>query len=199
MTNEIKWSIDQAHSEISFKVKHLMIANIKGAFKKFDASIYTVGKDFKTAEIDLSIDASSINTGEAKRDEHLKSVDFLDSKKYKQLTFTSSTIGEAGAGGNHELWGELTIKGITKPVKLLVEFGGILKDPWRSERAGFTITGKINRNDWGLVWNTALEAGGVMLSEEITISCEIELTNADQKDSKLELESATNKKTVSNN
>jgi polyisoprenoid-binding protein YceI len=194
MTNEIKWSIDQAHSEISFKIKHLMIANVKGSFKTFDASIYTTAKNFATAEIDLWIDASSITTGDAKRDEHLKNTDFFDVEKHKEITFSSSTIGEPDAQGNHELWGELTMKGITKNIKLNVEFGGMINDPWGKEKAGFTVTGKINRNDWGLSWNSAIETGGLVVSEEVTISCEIELINAGQRKLAIELEPAAEEK-----
>lgn len=190
MSNHTKWAIDQSHSEIAFKVKHLMIAHVKGTFKTFDASIYTLEKDFNTAEIDLWIDAASITTGDAKRDEHLKSKDFFDVGNHKQITFTSSTIGKRNAIGNHELWGELTIKGITKNIKLNVEFGGMLKDPWGNEKAGFTLAGTINRSDWGLVWNTAMEAGGIMVSEEVSISCEVELTNVGHKDLTMELETA---------
>ena len=176
-----KWSIDQSHSEITFRVRHLMIAHVKGAFKTFDASIYTTAKDFTTAEIDLWIDVSSITTGDEKRDEHLKSADFFDVQKHKQITFISNTIGKSDADGNHELWGELTMTGITKNVKLNVQFGGIIKDPWGNEKAGFTVTGKINRSDWGLTWNTSMEAGGLMVSDEVTISSEVELTNISSK------------------
>jgi polyisoprenoid-binding protein YceI len=196
MTTQTKWSIDQAHSEITFKVRHLMIAHVKGAFKIFDASIYTNGKDFTAAEIDLWIDAASISTGDEKRDEHLRSADFFDAENHKQITFTSGAIEKADANGNHDLWGELTMKGITKNVKLIVQFGGIVNDPWGSERAGFTITGKINRSDWGLVWNKVIEAGGVMVSEEVTISCEVELINTNQKDILLELEPAVGQKSI---
>ncbi len=191
VTTKTKWSIDQAHSEIDFKVRHLMIAHVKGEFKTFDASIYTTAKDFETAEIDLWIDASSITTGDAKRDEHLKSADFFDVQNHKQITFTSSTIGKSDPDGNHELWGELTMRGVSKNVKLNVQFGGILKDPWGNEKAGFTVTGKINRSDWGLIWNTSIEAGGVMVSEEVTISCEVELTNIGQKDLTMLLENSS--------
>jgi len=185
-----KWSIDQAHSEIAFKIKHLMISHVKGEFKTFDASIYTNAKDFTTAEIDLWIDASSIDTGDAKRDEHLKSPDFFDVQNYKQITFTSSNVEKTEKDGNHELWGELTIKGITKNVKLNVQFGGMIIDPWGNEKAGFAVTGKINRNDWGLIWNAPLEAGGLLVSEEVTIQCEIELTNLREKELKMKLDSA---------
>ena len=177
-----KWSIDPDHSEIGFKVKHLMIANVKGEFKKFDASIYTSEKDFTTAEIDLWIDSSSITTNNEKRDEHLKSPDFFDIKKHKQITFTSSTIGEPDHEGNRELWGELTMIGVTKIIKLNLQFGGIVHDPWGNEKAGFTVTGKISRIDWGLVWNTPMETAGFMVGEEVTILCEIELINIGQVD-----------------
>lgn len=187
-----KWSINQSHSEIVFKVTPLMIAPVKGAFKIFGASLYTTLKDL-TAEIDLWIDAASITTGDAKRDEHLKSSDFFDVQKYKQITFTSNTIGKANADGNRELMGELTMKGITKNIKLNVEFGGIVNDPWGNEKVGLIITGYINRSDWGLNWNDALETGRLMLSDEVAISCQVELTNASQKDVKMELEIQTEK------
>ncbi|MES2779505.1 MAG: YceI family protein [Bacteroidota bacterium] len=177
MNNQIKWSIDQSHSEITFKVRHLMIAHVKGSFKVFDANIYTTEHDFKTAVIDVWIDSSSIDTGDAKRDDHLKSADFFDTENHKQIIFTSETIQPEGTDGNHELWGELMMKGITKNVKLMVTFGGLVTDPWGVEKAGFTITGTINRSDWGLEWNTALQNGGFMVSDEVTISCEVELIN----------------------
>lgn len=193
MTTKTKWSIDHAHSEIAFKVRHLMISHAKGTFKTFDASIYTNGKNFKTADIDLWIDASSINTGDPKRDEHLKSGDFFDVENHKQITFTSSTMGKSGTEGNHELWGELTMKGVTKNLKLNAQFGGILKDPWGNEKAGFSVTGIIKRSDWELEWNTALEAGGLMLGDEVAISCEVELINAGQEELTMELEPITDK------
>jgi polyisoprenoid-binding protein YceI len=190
-TTRTKWSIDQAHSEISFKVRHLMIAHVKGGLKTFDASIYTEGKDFTTADIDLWIDASSITTGDEKRDEHLRSSDFFEVEKHKQITFTSSTMGKPDKDGNCELWGDLTMRGISKNIKLNVQFGGIIHDPWGNEKAGFNVTGKINRNDWGLVWNTAAEAGGVLVGEEVTINCEMELTNIGQDDLTMELKPAS--------
>ena len=197
VTTKTKWSIDQAHSEIDFKIRHLMISNVKGSFKTFDANIYTTSKDFSTAEIDLWIDASSIITGDANRDEHLKSADFLDVQKHKQITFTSLTIGKPDASGNHELWGELTMVGITKNLKLNAQFGGIINDPWKNEKAGFTITGIIKRSDWGLVWNKALETGGLMVSDEVAISCEIELIRSDPKKLKMEFDPASKEKSPS--
>jgi polyisoprenoid-binding protein YceI len=188
MTKENKWSIDQSHSEIAFKVRHLMIAHVKGAFKVFDASIYTTGIDFTTAEIDLWIDVASITTGDLKRDEHLKSAEFFDVKNHRQITFTSSTIAKAGSDGKHELWGELTMIGITNNVKLDVQFGGIMKDPYGKEKAGFELSAKIKRSDWGLTWNATLETGGLMVSDEVMISCEVELINEGTKELKMELE-----------
>ena len=196
-TNETKWTIDNTHSEIEFKVKHLMISNVKGSFKIFDASIYTSGIDFLNAEIDLWIDASSINTGDPKRDEHLKSADFFDVQNHKQITFTSDTIGSPDSDGNHELWGELSMRGVTKNIKLTSQFGGIIIDPWGNERAGFTVSGKINRSDWGLIWNSLLETGGFMVSDEVIISCDVEMIKVNQNELKMDLKpSADTKVTV---
>ena len=196
MINQTKWTIDPAHSDIAFKIRHLMIAHVKGSFKTFDASIYTSAKDFSTAVIDLWIDTASITTGDEKRDEHLKSAEFFDVENHKQIFFTSSTIEKPDADGVHELWGELTMKGITKKIKLNVEFGGIIKDSWGNEKAGFTVTGKINRTDWGLVWNSVIETGGIMLGEEVKISCEVELTNAGTKEMELELEATADSEKI---
>lgn len=180
--------MDQVHSDITFKVRHLMISNVKGLFKTFDASIYTVGKDFLTAQIDLWIDAASIDTGDENRDEHLKSPEFFDVKNHKQITFISNTIKKTGDSNMYEVWGDLTIKEVTKNIKLNVEFGGIIKDPWGKEKAGFSVTGKINRTDWGLVWNNALAAGGLLVGEEVSIACELELYNMGGKGLTMEVE-----------
>ncbi len=181
VNTNLKWTIDPAHSDIEFKVRHLMISNVRGSFKVFDASIFTYNQDFTTAEIDLWIDASSIDTGDSKRDGHLKSAEFFDVENHKQITFVSNTIEQADVYGNHDVWGDLTIKGVTKNIELNVRFGGIITDPWGNEKAGFTVTGVINRSDFGLVWNATLETGGIMVSEEVSILCEIELTNAGEK------------------
>lgn len=193
LTKETKWSIDQSHSEIAFKVRHLMISHVKGSFKVVDASIYTHGKDFTTAEIDLWIDTASLTTSDEKRDVHLKSADFFDVGVHKQITFTSSTIGKPDKDGVHELWGELMMLGITKNIKLEVEFGGVVKDPWGNEKAGFTLTGKINRSDWGLVWNAPTETGGLLVSDEVHIMCEVELTNVSPSTLTMTLEPAADK------
>jgi polyisoprenoid-binding protein YceI len=170
-----KWIIDPVHSEIGFKVRHLMITNVKGVFNEFDASIYTTGEDFMTSELDFWLNPASIDTGDEKRDTHLKSPDFFDVENHKEINFTGNTYEKVDDDGSYTLYGELTIKGITKQIKLSVEFGGVMKDPWGSEKAGFAISGKINRKDWGLNWNAALESGGVMVSDEVVIDCEVQL------------------------
>jgi polyisoprenoid-binding protein YceI len=174
-TAKTKWGIDPSHSEIGFKVKHLMIANVRGSFKEFDASIYTTGEDFMTAEIDFWLNPASITTGDEKRDAHLKSADFFDVENFKELNFTAGSYENVDKDGSYELFGELTIKGISRKIKLDVEFGGVMKDPWGNEKAVFSINGKINRKDWGLNWNAALETGGVLVSEDVWINCEVEL------------------------
>jgi len=172
-----KWVIDPAHSEIAFKVKHLMITNVKGVFKEYEASIYTTGNDFMTAEIDFWMNPASVDTGDEKRDAHMKSADFFDVENFKEIRFVGNSYEKAG-DDKYILWGDLTIKDITRKIKLDVEFAGTMKDPWGTEKAGFNINGKINRKDWGLNWNAALEAGGVLVSDTVNISCEIQLLKA---------------------
>lgn len=175
MATKTKWDFDPVHTEIAFKVKHLMITNVKGIFTEYSASIYTTGEDFSTAEIDFWMNPASLETNTEQRNAHLKSADFFDIEHHKEITFTSNTIEKVDGDGSYELWGDLTIKGITKKIKLDVEFGGVVKDPWGGERAGFTINGKVNRKDWGLNWNTVLEAGGVLVGDTVNIACEVEL------------------------
>ena len=170
-----KWSIDSVHSEIAFKVKHLMITNVKGVFKEIEGDIYSTNEKIMTADIDIRINAASIDTGDSKRDEHLKSADFFDVENHKQITFKGTSYDKVDDDGNYKLYGDLTIKDISQKVKLDVEFGGVMKDPWGNQKAGFTVNGKINRKDWGLNWNAALEAGGVLVSDEVKISCELQL------------------------
>jgi polyisoprenoid-binding protein YceI len=164
-----KWTIDPAHSEVGFKVKHLMINNVKGHFKKFSGEVESAGDDFKSPKISFEADINSIDTGNEQRDGHLKSAEFFNTEKFPTMKFT----GKKYEGG--ELEGDLSLAGITKPVKMKVEHGGIAKDPWGNTKAGFTITGKINRKDWGLNWNAPLETGGVLLSDDVTITADIQL------------------------
>lgn len=171
-----KWIIDKAHSEIGFRVKHLMITNVKGGFTDYEASIYTTNEDFMTSEVNLVIDAASIETGDANRDNHLRSADFFDVENHSQIHFTSDDAFEkVDDDGSYTMWGDLTIRGIKKQIKLSIEFGGIMKDPWGNHKAGITVNAKINRKDWDLNWNAALEAGGVLVSDEVRISCDLQL------------------------
>lgn len=177
MENSVKstWGIDPTHSEVSFKVKHLMITNVKGTFKGLEASVITEGNNFITSNIDFQLDASTVDTGVADRDAHLRSADFFDTDKHKKISFKGKRAGKADADGNYELTGDLTIKGVTNEVKLEVEFAGLMTDPWGNQKAGYAINGKINRKDWGLNWNATLEAGGLLVSDDVRISCEIQL------------------------
>jgi polyisoprenoid-binding protein YceI len=173
METTTKWVLDPTHSEILFKVKHLMITNVKGEFRKFTAAVNSKGSDFSSAFVNVNIDASSIFTNDEGRDGHLKSADFFDVEKYKGIVFSGTSFIKLD-DANYQLKGLLTMKGITKEIALDVEFGGVNKDPWGNEKAGFSVTGKINRKDWGLNWNAALETGGVLVSEEVKISAEVQ-------------------------
>ncbi len=170
-----KWVVDPSHSEIQFKVKHLMITNVTGSFGLFTVDATTEEEDFTKARISFTAEAASITTGSEQRDTHVKSADFFDAEKYPQLKFTATKYESVDSDGSYELYGDLTIKDVTKAVKLSVEFGGVAKDPWGNTKAGFTITGKINRKDFGLTWNAATETGGVLVSDEVRINCEIQL------------------------
>lgn len=174
-TQEVtKWTIDPSHSKIGFKVKHLMISNVLGNFKVFGGQVSTVGNDFSTAQISFSVDTASVDTEIADRDTHLKSADFFDADNHPKLTFEGNGLKDLG-DDLYDLTGNLTIKGVTHPITLSVEYGGVMADPWGNVKAGFSITGKIKRKDWGLNWNAALEAGGVLVGEEVKINCDIEL------------------------
>lgn len=166
-----KWVLDPIHSELVFKVKHLMITNVKGEFRNFSVEID--GEDFTNSKIKVTVDATSITTNDDKRDGHLKSVDFFDVENHKEILFEGTSFVKLN-DEKYLLKGMLTIKGIRKEISLDVEFGGINKDPWGNEKAGFSISGKIKRKDWGLNWNAALETGGVLVSDEVRISGEVQ-------------------------
>ncbi|HOW32810.1 MAG TPA: YceI family protein [Bacteroidales bacterium] len=173
MATKTKWVGDPTHSEVAFKVKHLMISNVKGNFSEFSINALTDGDDFSNAEIEVTINTASVSTGVADRDGHLKSPDFFDSANFGTMTFVSKSL--SGKGDDLKLEGNLTIRGVTKAVTLDVEFGGVMTDPWGNVKAGFNVEGKINRKDWGLTWNAALEAGGVLVADEVRINAEVEL------------------------
>lgn len=168
------WKIDTAHSDIQFKVKHLMISTVTGSFKNFDLEVETEAADFNTAtNIVFTADIDSITTNNEQRDAHLRSADFFNADEYPQLRF----IGKKYEGNDDtaKLHGDLTIKGITKPITLNVEYGGTVVDPYGQTKAGFTVTGKISRKEFGLTWNGVTETGGVVVSDEIKIHTEIQL------------------------
>jgi len=169
-----KWVIDPTHSEIGFRIKHLMITNVSGKFDAFEAEVQTEGEDFATAQIETRIKTASINTNNFQRDEHLRNSDYFEVDTHPDILFNSTRVEKIDED-NFVLHGDLTLKGTTRPVKLNVEFSGLTKDPWGGQRAGFIITGKINRNDFGLNFNAALEAGGLVLGEEVKINSEVQL------------------------
>lgn len=169
-----KWLLDPMHSELGFKIKHLMITNVSGAFKNFQIEMDTAGEDLTTAQVRLTADMTSISTNNEQRDAHLRNGDFFDTEKFPALVFTSNRVEDSG-DDSFTLVGDLTLKGISKPVRLNVEYSGVTKDPWGSERAGFTVTGKIKRSEWGVNFNSVLETGGVALSDEVKINAEVQL------------------------
>ena len=169
-----KWKVDPAHSEIQFKVRHLMVTNVTGYFRKFDLEVETANDDFNSAnKIGFTADLDSIETNNEQRDTHLKSDDFFNAGKFKQLKFVGNKYSSNGKEGT--LTGDLTIRDVTKPIKLSVEYGGTVVDPYGQTKAGFTITGKISRKEYGLLWSAVTEAGQVVVSDDIRILCEIQL------------------------
>jgi polyisoprenoid-binding protein YceI len=166
------WALDPTHSELQFKVKHLMISTVTGDIKSFSAELKSDGDDFNNANVNFSGDITSIDTGNTDRDNHLKSGDFFDAAQFPAISFTSSSVEKDG--DDYTVIGDLTVKDVTKSVKLNAEFGGIATDPWGNTKAGFTLSGKIKRSEFGLTWNAALETGGVMVSEEVKILGELQ-------------------------
>ena len=165
------WQLDASHSSIGFSVKHLMIATVKGSFGSFEASFAGPETDLSKAQVTVNIDTASIDTSNDQRDGHLRSPDFFDVEKFPAITFVGKRL-VGDAFGDFKLVGDLTIRGVTKEVTLDATFEGRAKDPWGNSRLGYTATGKIQRTDFGLNWNQALEAGGVLVSEEVKISVE---------------------------
>lgn len=168
-----KWSIDPTHSEIGFKVKHMMFTNVSGKFLAYDATITTDGDDFENAAIEFSADIASIDTANSDRDNHLKSGDFFDAENHPKLTFIASSFKKIN-DEKYEITGDLSIRGVAKTVVFPVEYSGILTDPWGNTKVGLSIEGKINRKDWGLNWNSALETGGVLVGEEVKLNIELQ-------------------------
>jgi len=172
MTKSI-WSIDASHSAIEFSVKHMMIANVRGSFHDFQASVVADATDLTTAEIDFTVDVASIDTRDAQRDGHLKSGDFFDAENFPKITFKSTQISRSN-DNEYTMAGDLAIHGVTQPVTFDVTFEGQGKDPWGNEKAGFSAKASVNRKDFGLNWNSVLETGGVLVGEQVKINVEIE-------------------------
>ena len=168
MATATKWVLDPMHSEVQFKVKHLVISTVSGFFKSFEGELDTENDDFSDAKISFSLDINSIDTNQSQRDEHLKSAEFFDAEKYPKISFKSTSFTKSG-DDEYKLAGDLTVKGITKQVSLDVEFGGSTDDFYGNTKAGFEISGKINRKDFGLTWSGVTEAGAVVVGEDIKL------------------------------
>ena len=168
------WTIDPAHSEIGFKIKHLVISTVSGKFTSFEGKLEGDPEDFTQSQISFTADIDSINTGNEQRDGHLKSGDFFDAAKHPKLSFSSTAIVNKN-GSDYKVTGDLTIRGTTKPIILNVDFGGIQNNLYGQTVAGFEITGKINRQEYGLTWSAVTEAGGIVVSDDVKLAIDAEL------------------------
>lgn len=166
------WKIDPVHTLVEFSAKHMMIATVKGRIADVEGTIYTDEKDARRSSVEAILKGASIDTRNDQRDQHLRSGDFLNVEQFPEIRFKSSRV--AGDGEHFKLTGDLTIRDVTREVVLDVEFGGKNRDPWGGERVGFSASGKIDRRDFGLTWNQALETGGVLVANDIKISIEVE-------------------------
>jgi len=167
------WTLDTMHSHVGFSVRHMMVSKVRGTFGEFSADIVTA-EDPLQSTVSATVQMASIDTGEDGRDEHLRNNDFFEVDQHPTMTFTSTSI--TGGGSDFEVTGDLTIKGITKPVTFELEFGGVEQDPWGNTRAGFTLSGSINRKDFGVEYNAVLETGGIMIGDKVSIELDIEAT-----------------------
>ena len=172
------WNADAAHSTVGFAVRHMMVSNVKGSFDKFTASVDGDPADAATVKISATIEVASVNTRDAKRDEHLRSADFFDAAKFPQMTFTSTKVEKTSAT-TAKATGNLTLRGVTKPVVLDVEYTQAVKNPWGKTVIGASATGKINRKDFGVNWSKSLDGGGVVVGDEVTIQLDLELVRKD--------------------
>ncbi len=168
------WQIDNAHSQVEFSVRHMMISNVRGRFENLEGTVEFDEKDPARSSVDVRIEAASVNTRDARRDGHLKSPDFFDAEKYPYITFQSKRVEPTGENTG-KIYGDLTIRDVTREVVLDVYYSGLAKSPWGTMSAGFSAETKINRKDYGLNWNQALETGGVLVGDEIKIGVELEI------------------------
>ena len=181
MTTTTKWVLDPSHSEIQFKVRHLMVSYVTGRFTQFNATVETLGDDLTTATVKFNADVNSISTNNDQRDAHLKNNDFFDADNHPELKFESSKV-EKISDEEYKVYGTLTMRGTSKEIVLQAEYGGIMIDPWGNSRTGFSITGKINRKDFGVSFGMVSETGGVLLGDDVKISANVEFI----KEAKLE-------------
>ncbi|MDO9594529.1 MAG: YceI family protein [Lutibacter sp.] len=168
------WNIDPSHSSIRFAVDHMVISEVEGIFSTYEGSVIATKADFSDAKINFTVDVNSVNTDNAKRDEHLRSADFFETEKYPKMTFVSTSVVKTGTG-KYNLKGKLTLHGVTKEITLAMTYGGTTKDPWGNTKAGLKVTGVINRTDFGLKYNSVLEAGSLMIGEEVAITAKVQL------------------------
>jgi polyisoprenoid-binding protein YceI len=168
------WQIDASHSHIQFSVRHMMISKVRGSFEEYNGTVVFNETNPEASSVNVTIDASSINTRDGQRDGHLKSGDFLNVESYPSITFQSTKIEKTGTKTG-KIYGNLTIRGVSKEVVLETEFVGKAKSPWGTTSAGFNASTSFNRKDWGLEWNQALETGGVLVGEEVKVDIEVEL------------------------
>jgi polyisoprenoid-binding protein YceI len=180
MQQTAKWVYDFSHSKIGFSVRHFGITETDGQFRKFGGTALSEKEDFSDLQVELAVDMNSLDTNDNQRDSHVKSGDFFEVDKFPEMKFKSTKL-ELVSKDNYKMYGDLTIKGITNPIALDMEFGGIVpKDPFGHTKAGFFVSGKINRKDWGITWNAALDHGGVAVSETVKIFCPIQLLKVSQ-------------------
>ncbi len=173
-----KWALDPAHSSVDFSVRHMMIANVKGSFNSFTATIEADPTDLTTANIEFSVETASVDTRSKDRDAHLVSGDFFDVENYPNMTFKATKI-EKTDEDEYNVTGDLVLRGVTKPVTFAVTFEGQGKDPWGNEKVGFSAQGTLNRSDYGLVWNAGLETGGVLVGDKVKINLQIQAGKAE--------------------
>lgn len=174
MLAQTKWEIDKSHSKVGFNVTHMVISEVDGFFKDYAGNISTSGDDFSTAKVDFTINTKSIFTDNDSRDNHLRSDDFFNAEKFPQMTFKGKSMKKVG-DNKFKLVGDLTIRDVTKQVELDVKFNGIVKDPWGNTKAGFKITGELNRFDYNLKWNTAIETGGLVVGKDVELVIDLQL------------------------
>lgn len=171
---QTNWSVDKSHSKVGFSVSHMVITDVEGYFKDYDAKVTTNGDDFSTANIDFTVNTASIFTDNEGRDKHLRSDDFFNAEKFPKMTFKGKSMKKV-SDNKYKLVGDLTIRDVTKQVELDVKYNGMVKDPWGNTKAGFKVTGEINRFDYNLKWNTAIETGALVVGREVELIIDLQL------------------------